>query len=282
MNYTDGILHSQYRGPFIFNDATKTEGKEPPPAEPAPEGTEPGAGDGGDPGASPGAEGDGSEVDPLEAPNPFEEGTPQATAFEKQREGFKKKLEKERAEAEARATSRIGSLEQKLDTVLSALPAAAKPPEAPASEMPKATKEDLQIVADALTQLGINPQEMVKERRRTEVSQAIEALKQTYPGVTFNPVELVKFANDNGISRLGGSVQDILELAFVRKYRAEIAKPAAAPPATPPKEEKPVKKVPVEIHSTSTKTAPNPSDKKPMSIRDRIASIRRKRTGDEE
>ena len=204
-----------------------------------------------------------AEEDPLATPNPFEAGTAQAEAFEKQREKFKQKLAKE---TEAARKSAAGDLSGKLDELITTLSKTVEPkkkeeapPAAPANE---ATPVDIEIITDALRKIGIDPTQIVKDRRNQLVKSAIVDLRKAYPGVEFDDKELVIYANNEGISKMGGSPYDILELALVRKHKDAFK---AAPPPPPSKD--PKKKEPVPILNNSTKTTPA-SDEKPKTAAD--------------
>lgn len=215
------------------------------------------------------------DEDPLETPNPFEEGSAQHQAFEKQREKFRTKLEKETKAAGAAAA---GDISGKLDQLISALTGKAAPaaPKAdPAKPAPKVklTEEDRAIVTGVLSEIGLDPEQIVRERRRAEVAAACADLRKNYPDAEFDDTVLVKFANETGISKMGGPVSDILELALVRMQRTA-KKPAAPAPAKPA----PKKKEAPPINGSSTKKSPpSPEDDKPttmQSLKDRILKKR--------
>lgn len=259
-------LFSQYRGILAFNFATTEEeaaaaaakaAEEAQAAEAAKAAEEKAAADAAAQAAN--------EEDPLKSANPFEEGSAQHDAFEKQREKFKLKLA---TETEAARKSAAAELSGKMDELLRKVGSAVQPksiePVTPAADTPKATPEDIQIVTDAMRAMGLDPVQIVQERRKQEVNSALAQLRKDYPNVQFDDLELVKFANDAGISRMGGSAHDILELAFIRKHKDDLAagaKPPATPPATPPKKE------PVPITNAGAKTPPGSSDK-PKSLGD--------------
>lgn len=206
------------------------------------------------------------EEDPLLTPNTFEEGTPEHTAFERQREKFKQKLAKE---TDAARKSAAGDISGKLDELLATLstvtkPKPATPPEKKEEEV-EITDQDVQIVTRVLKQVGLDPAEAARERQRKEVSAALAKLREENPGVEFNDLELVKFANDNGISQLGGPVYNILELAFYRKHKDTLKKGATPPPPPPPPKDQP-KKEPVKIQKGNTGKQPAGDDTKPTGM----------------
>ena len=213
------------------------------------------------------------EEDPLTTANPFKEGSDQHTAFERQREKFKVKLEKERDAARKDAEAQAGS---KLDRILEAL--GTQKQETPAEPVPPptdaATPEDVKIVSAALMKLGIDPNQIAQERQRAQVTKALADLRAKYPGSEFNDMELVKYANDTGISRLGGSPLDILELALIR------SKPAALQPKAPVTTPPPVpKKEPVKISAANTRTDPAPQGEQPKTVRDWARKMKQKYAG---
>lgn len=263
-------LFSQYRGPLMRLDAAAPKPEEGDPPEGGEEGDPPSdppeGGEEGDPPADP-PEGDpppGEDEDPLTTANPFEEGTPQHDAFEHQREKFRQKEEKIRKDAAEAAKADVGGqMDQILELLKgSAPPAADAPPPPPVKKTEsKATPEDIEIVRDALLAQGIDPDEIVRNKRRQEVSNALSTLRETYPGVEFDDQALVKYANDTGLSQLSGSVHDVLELALMRKHGDKIRAGAGTPPPPPPPPE-PKKKDPVPIlQGGTTKKAPaSPGD----------------------
>lgn len=211
-----------------------------------------------------------AEEDPLATPNPFEEGSSQHEAFEKQREKFRSKLAKEteaaRREAESAVAGKLDQVLEALGTVKTKEPAEAVTPPAPGT---KATKEDIEIVTDALRAIGFDPQQAAQDRRRNEVNAALAQLRTTYPGIEFNDLDLVKFANDSGISRMGGAAYDVLELAFIRRHKEAITAGVKAP--APAKVDP--KKSAVPIKQNSTKKEPNPATDRPRNFADYKAKI---------
>jgi hypothetical protein len=269
MNYQNGALQhwsltSQYHGPLLHLDARKSAEEEAAEAEAAKAAEEAAAAEAAKAEEEAAAAAAAAEEDPLATPNPFEEGSAQHLAFENQREKFKQKLARE---TEAARKGAAGDLSGKLDELLTLLGTKAKPkeeetPKPPALAGSKATSEDIEIVKDALRQVGFDPEEAAKDKRRQQVNASITQLRATYPGVEFDDSELVKYANDSGISRLGGSVYDILELALIRKHKDAIRTAPVKPKVEPKTETKtePAKKEPVPIQKTGTKPNPNPQE----------------------
>lgn len=275
MNYRNSIqflqsLSSQFTGPYIFNELTDEE-KAAAEAE-----------------AKAKEEADAAEAariveeeaakaaleeDPLTTPNTFEEGSPEHTAFERQREKFKDKLAKE---VDAARKGAEASVAGKLDEVLIALSKTNKSSERPPEKEEKVelTGADRQIVIGVLQEMGLDPQVLAQERRRAEVNAAIAQIRKDNPGIEFDDLALVNFANESGISRMGGSPQDILELAFFRKHGAELRK------GTVPKPETSLKKEAIHIVNGGTKKEPLPADDKPKDINGWKARIMNKFKGD--
>lgn len=281
MNYLDSLLKfspliSQYRGPTILNfaGAAGEEEEEETPAEgegEQPEGEAPPEGEEETP---EGEAGDGTgedDEDPLATPNPYEEGSAQHDAFEHQRQKFKTKLEKEtKAAAEAATAALSGKLDELLTKLSGAAPAKEeKPGEKPAPKV-KLTEEDRAIVTGVLQEIGFDPQAAVRERRKQEVLAACAELRKEYPGIEFDDAELVKYANDNGISNMGGTPKRILELALLDKQKDALRTGGTttppAPKPTPKKKEAP----PISGKSTKSST-PSPDGDKPQSPSERRA-----------
>ena len=255
MNHPNSkILLSQYTGPLAYALADIPPAPTPPAAPPE-----------GEPAAvvppPPPAGGEGDD-DPITAPNPFEAGKPEHDAFERQREKFKVRLEKEKtAAAEAATASLSGKMDDLLKKLGDSAPATTTPPAAPdTKQATKATAEEVEIVKDALRQAGIDPDAIVQERRKQEVAVALAQIRKNYPDVQFEDVALVKFANDNGISQMGGTPYDILELSFMRMKRDAIRAGVAPPPPPPPKKEA------VPITTTSTKKETSTPEDKPKGL----------------
>lgn len=281
------ILSSIYRGPKLYLDARKS----PPAAEPKPEEEEPETPETTPEGEDPetpeappeGGEGGAGDEDPLTTPNPFKEGSSEHGAFEHQRAKFQKKLETERAAARKEAEADSA---KKLDQILEAvnngkpLPTTPETPPAPPEDDVEITDQDVKIVSKVMKQLGIDPHQMVQERRKSEVKQALTQLREAYPGVEFTDAELVRYANDSGISRMGGAVKDILELALVRSKGDAIRGTAKPAPATPPAPKPGSKKDPVPpISTTPTNAEPAPKSKGWASVLDWKNRTREKYAG---
>lgn len=213
--------------------------------------------------------------DPLTAPNLFEAGTPQHDAFEKQREKFKLKLEREVEAAKKTATAELSG---KMDELLTTLGTVIKPkPETkatPAEEPLEVTEADMKIVTGVLKKIGFDPTQAVAERRRNEVNAALAQLHKDHPEITFDDMELVKHANESGIAATNLPINRVLELAFLDKHRASLAKPAT--PAKPPVDPK---KPAVPITATSTKKEVTPAADKPSGIGGWKAKIMKKYGG---
>lgn len=200
------------------------------------------------------------DEDPLNTPNPYEEGKPEHDAFERQRQKFKTKLETEVKAAAAEATA---ALSAKFDDLLAQLGPLAKPkeetPVVPAEEEgQQITDEDVRVVTGALKKVGLDPETIVRDRRRTEVNTALSKLRTEYPDAQFDDLELVKYANTSGLNRVSNDPFQILELALLSKLKDGLKKKPGTPaiPVIPKKE-------PVPVLNNGTKKQPVPADDKP-------------------
>lgn len=205
-----------------------------------------------------------AEEDPITTPNPFDEGSPQHDAFEKQREKFKAKLVKETEAARKDAEGSIGSKLDELITVLKTTTPQPKDPVPPPVTPPpeeevQVTEDDMKIVTGVMKKLGMDPHQIVQERRRNEVNAALAQIRKENPDVQFDDLELVKHANASGLAQSGLSIARILELSFLDKHRDALkaAKPVAPPAPTPPAP----KKEGVPISKTGTNTQPTNTEK---------------------
>lgn len=199
--------------------------------------------------------------DPLKTPNPFAEGSSEHSAFENQRAKFNAKLEKEtarvRKEAETEAASKIGEIIEQKMKVFTPAPAAAAAEEKPVIPAAKATAEDVEVILDAMKQIGFDPAEAVKEKRRQEVNAALTQLAKDYPGQKFDGLDLVNHANETKISMNQNlTVYQMLELSLLSKAK-ETLKTGTAPVVPAP-----VKKEPVPIEKGAPKDEPKKVEKK--------------------
>lgn len=268
-------LFSQYRGPLLFNEL-KDEEEDAASRKSDEDDTEEAAGESDEDDSEGEGEGEGDDdnSDPLNEPNPYTEGSKEHKAFEKQREKFKKQLEAAKSDAEKKSSERIGAIEDKLDALLTA--SGGKKEEKKKSPEVEAADEDVEIVLSALRKKGFDVDSFLVQQRREQVKSALSELQTDYPDITFDAAELVKYANETGISKTGGNPKDILELAFLRKFKEKIRKGEGKKEKDAGKK----KKSPVEISDRATGTDPETKGKSHPTINSWRQRMRKKWGGD--